>query len=156
MHSFCLGAQVGLYHSDISRTYPVSGKFTEEQKDFYNMVLQGQKLVMEQIKPGTPFPMLNQVLREYYLEELKKRGMAENDEDLWKYYFHGVSHHLGAWTHDVGDREGVLQPGMVITVEPGIYIVEKGIGIRIEDDVLVTENGHRVLSQDIYKTVGGN
>ena len=150
---FDLGAVWNNYSADITRTFPVNGKFTEVQKDFYNMVLKGQQMVIDMIKPGLPFGDMNKALREYYLEEMKKRGFADTDEELSKYYFHSVSHHLGLETHDAGTRTGKLKQGMVITVEPGIYIEELGIGIRIEDDVLVTENGCEVLSKDIIKTV---
>src|SRR5699024_11064552 len=83
----------------------------------------------------------------------KQLGLMEKDEDLQHYYWHGVSHPLGLDTHDVGQVKGrVLEPGMVLTVEPGIYVAEEKIGIRIEDDVLVTEDGHDNLSKDIIRT----
>lgn len=148
---FDLGACWENYSADITRTFPVNGKFTDIQKDFYNMVLKGQKLVIDMIRPGIPFADLNKALREYYVEEMKKRGYASNDAELSEYYFHSVSHHLGLETHDVGSRNGLLEEGMVITVEPGIYIEELGIGIRIEDDVMVTKDGCEVLSKDIIK-----
>ena len=115
------------------------------------MVLEGQKLVIDMIRPGVPYADLNKALREYYVEQMGKRGFVKNDEELSEYYFHSVSHHLGLETHDVGNRNGLLEEGMVITVEPGIYIKELGIGIRIEDDVLVTADGCEVLSKDIIK-----
>jgi len=148
---FDLGASWGNYSADITRTFPVNGRFTDEQKDLYNMVLKGQKLVIDMIRPGVPFAELNKALRAYYVEEMGKRGFVKNDEELSEYYFHSVSHHLGLETHDVGDRNGLLEEGMIITVEPGIYISELGIGIRIEDDVLVTADGCEVLSKDIIK-----
>jgi Xaa-Pro aminopeptidase len=81
-------------------------------------------------------------------------GLIKEESEISNYYYHGVSHFLGLDTHDVGDyKDMVLQPGMVITVEPGLYIEEEGIGIRIEDDVLVTEEGHEVLSKDIFRSV---
>ncbi len=150
---FDLGAAWGNYSADITRTFPVNGRFTDTQKDLYNMVLEGQKLVIDMIRPGVPFSELNKALREHYVEEMGKRGFVKNDEELSEYYFHSVSHHLGLETHDVGNRNGLLEKGMVITVEPGIYIKELGIGIRIEDDVLVTEDGCEVLSKDIIKEV---
>jgi len=148
---FDLGAAWGNYSADITRTFPVNGKFTDTQRDLYNMVLEGQKLVIDMIRPGIPFAELNKTLREYYVEEMGKRGFVKNDEELNEYYFHSVSHHLGLETHDVGSRNGLLEEGMVITVEPGIYIKELGIGIRIEDDVLVIADGSEVLSKDIIK-----
>ena len=150
---FDLGAEYNLYKSDITRTIPANGKFTERQKLIYNIVLNGQKLVFEHIKPGITVFELNQILIDYYKVELKKIGLIENDDEVSKYYFHGVSHHLGLDTHDVAIRKNPLTPGCVITVEPGLYILEEGIGIRIEDDALVTEDGVINLSKDIIKEV---
>ncbi len=148
------GAQVGWYNGDISRTFPVNGKFTERQKLVYNIVLEGQQKVIDAIAPDVPFSSLNELLKEHYFEELKKIGLVEKKEDVANYYYHGVSHYLGAETHDIGRYvEKNLKPGMVLTVEPGLYIEEWGIGIRIEDDVLVTEKGREVLSKAMIKTV---
>jgi len=147
------GAQYKWYNGDITRTFPVNGKFTDKQKEIYNIVLGGQMLVIGMVKEGVSYPSLNEKLKEYYLEELKKIDLAETMEDVEKYYYHSVSHFLGAETHDVGDRKQILKEGMVITVEPGLYIEELGIGIRIEDDVLVTKDGCRVLTKVLPKTV---
>ena len=148
------GAQVGYYNGDITRTFPVNGKFNSRQKQVYEIVLEGQRKVIEAIKPGVPFAMLNQILKEHYLAELKEIGLAESMKDVEKYYYHGVSHYLGAETHDVGRySETALMPGMVLTVEPGLYISMWDIGIRIEDDVLVTETGNEILSLGLPKTV---
>ncbi len=147
------GAQWEWYNGDISRTFPINGKFTERQKLVYNIVLEGQRRVIEAIRPNVPFGSLNELLKDYYFEELQKIGLASTKEDVAKYYYHGVSHYLGAETHDVGryiDR--VLQPGMVLTVEPGLYIEEWEIGIRIEDDVLVTKDGCEVMTSAMIKT----
>lgn len=148
------GAQWEWYNGDISRTFPVNGKFSERQKLVYNIVLEGQRRVIEAIRPGTPFSRLNELLKEYYLEELRKIGLAQEAADVAKYYYHGVSHYLGAETHDIGRYiERKLQPGMVLTVEPGLYIEEWGIGIRIEDDILVTADGCEVMTAAMIKTV---
>lgn len=148
-----LGAAVNYYNADITRTFPVSGKFTDRQKEIYNIVLKAQQETIKAIAPGLPFKELNLITRRVFLEELSKLGLAHTDEELSKYYYHGVSHHLGLDTHDVGSREIELKPGMVLTVEPGLYIEEESIGIRIEDDVVVTENGCQVLSSSIIKTI---
>lgn len=148
------GAQVDWYNGDISRTFPVNGKFTERQKLVYNIVLEGQQKIIDAIRPGQPFSRLNEILKEHYLEALKEIGLVKTMADVAKYYYHGVSHYLGAETHDIGRyTERVLQPGMVLTVEPGLYIEEWGIGIRIEDDALVTEDGCEIMTKDMIKTV---
>ena len=147
------GAQYGWYCGDITRTFPVNGKYTPLQKQIYDIVLEGQRRVIETIRPGIKFSRLNETLKEFYFEELKNLGLVSSPEEVSKYYFHGVSHYLGAETHDIGrygDR--TLVPGMVLTVEPGLYIEEYGIGIRTEDDALVTENGCELLSDGFMKT----
>lgn len=151
---FDVGAQFEYYNGDLTRTFPVNGKFTEKQKEIYNIVLTGQKKVVEAIKPGVEYKVLNEILVEHYYNELKKIGMIKTKAEVSKYYFHRVSHFLGLETHDIGNYNfAVLKEGMVITVEPGLYIEELGIGIRIEDDVLVTKEGREVLSSDMIKTV---
>jgi len=148
------GAQWKWYSADVSRTFPANGKFTDRQKLLYNIVLDGMKLVLGMIKPGVVFGTLNESLQAYYVEELTKIGLISSKEELVNYYFHGVAHMLGLETHDVGSNKAlVLEPGMVFTVEPGLYIAEEGIGIRIEDDVVVTENGYENLTAHIIKEV---
>lgn len=148
-----LGAQYGQYAADISRTYPVSGKFTERQAQIYNIVLKAQQDVIDAMKPGIPFEELNKVCQKSLAESLKQIGLIKEDSELTKYYYHGVSHYLGLDVHDIGSRNGLLKPGMVLTVEPGLYIAEENIGIRIEDDILITEEGNIVLSKQIPKSV---
>ncbi len=151
---FDVGAQKNWYNGDITRTFPVNGKFTERQKTVYNIVLEGQKKVIEAIKPNVPFYRLNEILKQHYFKELKKLGIVETIEDVSKYYYHSVSHYLGAETHDIGRyQEKLLKPNMILTVEPGLYIEQWEMGIRIEDDVVVTENGCKVLSEKMIKTV---
>ena len=147
-----LGAQHGYYCADISRTFPVNGKFTERQKAIYETVLNAQKLVQAAAKPGVTIRDLNNVVIDYYKEALPQLGL---NEDVREYFFHGVSHQIGLDTHDVTDstKEGVLEPGMVISNEPGLYIAEEGIGIRIEDDLLITSDGCFNLAQNIIKEV---
>ena len=148
------GAQYDWYSADVSRTFPVNGKFTERQRELYEIVLGGNKHVINQIKPGVPFKRLNESLLEYYEIELIKIGLIKDKSEIGEFYYHGVSHMLGLETHDIGrGAETELQPGMVLTVEPGLYLLNECIGIRIEDDVLVTETGCEVLTADIIKEV---
>jgi Xaa-Pro aminopeptidase len=159
-----VGAQWNYYNGDITRTFPVNGKFTPRQRQIYDIVLGGHDLIIDTIRDGVEFASLNEILKKYYAEELKKIGLIKDDSEVSKYYYHGVSHLLGLETHDVGrHNEGLLREGMVLTVEPGLYIEEENIGIRIEDDVLVLKNGCEVLSKDIIRTaddiekyMGGN
>ena len=149
-----LGAQYNYYNADISYTFPVNGKFTEKQKSFYNIVLKALRDTTELIKPGVPFAKLNEHTKRVLAEECIKVGLIKEESEIGNYYYHSVSHFLGLDTHDVGNyKDLILQPGMVLTVEPGLYIAEEGIGIRIEDDVVVTEEGHEVLSKDIFRSV---
>jgi len=149
-----LGAEYRLYSADISRTFPVSGTFTPKQKDLYNLVLEANEVTIDAIKPGIPYADLNKITRGVLSEGMKKLGFIKSEEEISKYYTHGVSHQLGLDTHDVysGTRM-ILQPGMVLTIEPGLYIPDLNIGIRIEDDVAVTEDGYENLSSSIPKTV---
>ena len=150
---FDVGAQWEYYNGDITRTFPVNGRFTKRQRQIYDIVLEGQKKVIDAVKPGIEFKRLNEILKEHYAYELKKIGLIYNDDEVSKYYYHSVSHMLGLETHDVGrHNEGILQEGMVFTIEPGLYIAEEEIGIRIEDNVVVTKDGCRVLSKDIIKS----
>lgn len=144
-----LGAQYGYYSADISRTFPVSGKFTERQRVFYDIVLKAHDEVLKMLKPGIPYADINVLVNEIYAKELKALGLIEKDEEVRRYYYHNTSHFLGLDTHDVGRREGLLEEGMVITVEPGLYIEEEGIGIRLENDILITKDGYENLSIDI-------
>lgn len=148
-----LGAQYKEYAADISRTYPISGKFTDRQKVFYNLVLKAQLATIDAIEVGKTLTDLNNVCKKVLTEGLKEIGLIKEDSEINKYYYHGVGHFLGLDTHDLGFRDYKLEPGMVVTVEPGLYIAEEEIGIRIEDDCLVTEDGYINLSSQIIKTV---
>ncbi len=149
-----LGARVKGYNADITRTYPVSGAFTERQKQFYNLVLKANRTVARTAKPGMTLKELNECCKKVLAEGLMELGLITKEEEISRYYMHGVSHHLGIDVHDVTVPElEKLAPGMIITDEPGLYIDEEEIGIRIEDDLLITENGCEVLSADIVRTV---
>ncbi len=147
-----LGAENEFYTADISRTFPVSGKFSEEQKIYYQAVLYGQEKIMEYIRPGQKIEKTLDVAREAIGEQLLGQGLISDIKEMTTLLPHGVCHYLGLDCHDVGDR-GLIEPGMVLTMEPGIYLRDQGLGIRIEDDVVVTEDGCRLLSGMIPKSV---
>ncbi len=148
-----VGASYNNYSADITRCFPSGASFSERQKQVYSIVLDAQKRVIEMIKPGITMADLNQATTTYLAEGMLAIGLIDNTDDVTKYYMHSVSHFLGMDTHDLGGRQAVLEPGNVITVEPGIYIPEERLGVRIEDDVLVTETGYCVLSQNIPKEI---
>jgi Xaa-Pro aminopeptidase len=148
-----VGASFMNYSADITRTYPIDGKYTDRQKAVYQEVLSIQKEIIGMMKPGVAQTELNKRTRELMFESLKKLNLITEESEVSKYYMHGVGHHLGLDVHDIGARDSILQEGMVLTVEPGIYIPEEGIGVRIEDDVLITSNGNRVLSSFIPKEI---
>jgi Xaa-Pro aminopeptidase len=140
-----VAAECSMYASDVTRTVPVSGKFTPRQREIYEIVLGAQKTAIAAIKPGMTIGRSgDNSIHKIAFDYINTHGKDRQGEPLGKYFTHGLSHHLGLDVHDLGEM--VLKPGMVITVEPGIYIPEESIGIRIEDVVLVTENGARVLS----------
>ncbi|MBD2440546.1 aminopeptidase P N-terminal domain-containing protein [Nostoc sp. FACHB-110] len=175
------GCAYGYYNSDITRTFPVSGKFTPEQKALYEIVLAAQKQAIAQVQPGNTFNCVHDAAVRVLTEGLVDLGILKGEvdklieEEKYKpYYMHRTSHWLGLDVHDVGvyqhgdDKPQILQPGQVLTVEPGIYIVPDtklaedqpatdprwvGIGIRIEDDVLVTPTGHEILTAGVPKEV---
>ncbi|KQC06412.1 MAG: hypothetical protein APR54_01710 [Candidatus Cloacimonas sp. SDB] len=148
-----VGALHKNYNADISRTFPVAGKFTDRQAEVYEEVLKINKAIIEKVKPGISLTALNEATVEMITASLFKLKLISDKSEYRKYYMHSVSHHLGMDTHDVGSRVSVLEPGNVITVEPGIYIPDENIGVRIEDDILVTEKGYENLSVDIPKEI---
>jgi len=150
---FDLGALHQNYASDISRTYPISGTYSERQKEIYNIVLKVNKESIDFVKPGITWKELNDFARNRLIEETKKIGLIKEDKEIFDYYYHSIGHFMGLDVHDVGYYHEPIQPGMVLTIEPGLYIKEEGIGVRIEDDILVTEEGNINLSEDIIKEV---
>ena len=148
-----LGASYKHYNADITRTFPANGKFTERQKEIYEIVLGGNKHIIEYAKVGMTLRELNTELIRYYEEKLPATGLLTNGKTIRDYYYHGVSHMLGLETHDVQYADYRLEEGNVFTVEPGLYIEEENIGIRIEDDVLMTKDGCVNLSAGIIKEV---
>lgn len=161
------GAEMNYYGSDITRTYPVNGKFTKEQREIYDIVLKANKLSIKKVKAGLKFNALKKYSEKVLADELIKAGIIKREHEIKKYYIHGIGHHLGLDTHDAvpygsGDSfdNNTLKAGNVLTIEPGLYFPEddknipkkyRGIGVRIEDDVLVTRNGAKNLSEDIIK-----
>ncbi|HPB18259.1 MAG TPA: Xaa-Pro aminopeptidase [Candidatus Cloacimonas sp.] len=148
-----VGASYFNYSADITRCFPISGTFSERQKQVYSVVLEVQKKIIEMIKPGIELATLNRTARNLLAKGAMELGLITNEDDITKYYMHSISHFLGMDTHDVGGRNAILETGNVITVEPGLYIPEEKLGVRIEDDVLVTEAGFCVLSQNIPKEI---
>ena len=146
-----LGAAYQLYNADISRTFPLNGKFSERQIQVYDIVLRANKMVQEVVRPGMTTRDLNNKVIEFYQQELPKIGLLQNGDTVRDYYWHGVSHHLGLETHDVSLLDEPLRVGNVITDEPGLYLEKEGIGVRIEDDIMITEDGCINLSRQIMK-----
>ncbi|MEG1731575.1 MAG: Xaa-Pro aminopeptidase [Longicatena sp.] len=148
-----LGAAYEYMNGDISRTFPINGTFTKRQKEIYSVVLAANKYIMSLVKPGITLRELNNQLIAFYEVECKKIGLLKHGKTIDDYYWHGVSHMLGLETHDVSLSNYELEEGNVFTIEPGLYIEEESIGIRIEDNVLVTKDGCINLSADIIKEV---
>jgi Xaa-Pro aminopeptidase len=152
------GAEYANYSADLSRTIPVNGKFSPRQREMYEATLRVFKFARSLMLPGTTINKYhNQVCKKWeeehiklglYTEEEAKNNKSENP--LWfKYFMHGTGHFMGLDVHDVGTRDTEIKPGMVITCEPGLYVEEEGIGIRIENDILITKNGNIDLMANI-------
>ena len=150
---FDLGASKCHYSADISRTFPISGKFSELQRTIYEIVLECNKATINFIRPGISLVELNDFAKNFLAEECVAKGLLSSKEEISRVYYHSVSHHLGLDTHDGNGRTSALVAGNVITCEPGLYFAEHSIGVRIEDDILVTPTGREVLSKDIIKEV---
>lgn len=149
---FDLGARYNGYCADISRTYPVDGRYTDDRKTVYGIVLEVQKDLIQRYQPGVEMKDLQAQTKELFLEKCLRADLVPKDQDIDHYYYHGIGHSLGIDVHDTKDkREYTLAPGMVLTCEPGLYIKELGIGVRIEDDILITEEGPVNLSANIVK-----
>ena len=158
---FDLGARHNTYCADISRTYPANGKFTTLQRTIYEIVLNCNKMVIDNAKEGITIKELNDKVVEFLANNCLKAGLIKNKEEIDKYYFHSISHHIGLDTHDPVAKENEnqkrwevpLKKGNVISDEPGLYFKELGIGVRIEDDLLITKDGCINLSKDIIKEI---
>ncbi|MDC9726531.1 MAG: aminopeptidase P N-terminal domain-containing protein [Candidatus Thioglobus sp.] len=160
------GCELNCYASDITRTFPVNGKFTKAQKAIYQVVLDAQLAAIECIKPGVSVHQPHKIATQIIQQGLESLGLLSPGEPLTKFYMHGTGHWLGMDVHDVGQyqhnkQHRAFEKGMIITVEPGIYIrkddkinsIYHDIGIRIEDDVLVTDTSHQVLTGNLVKTI---
>ncbi len=154
-----VGAEYGYFSADVTRTVPVSGRFTPRQRAIYDLVLATQQAAIDSVRPGVTVGDLNRIARAYMKAHSDTLCGPQTCD---AYFVHGLSHWLGMDVHDVGDYRTPLAPGMVITVEPGIYLPDENLGVRIEDDVLVTAGGHELLSAgapraaaDIERTMAG-
>lgn len=150
---FDLGCCTDYYISDISRTYPANGKFTERQKQIYEIVLNCNKKCIEFLKPGLTWDEYNKYANSLLIEGLKNIGLIKEDKELIKYYWHSIGHSIGLDTHDPDIRNVKFEEGMLMTVEPGLYLEDEGIGIRIEDNILITKDGCINLSKDLIKEI---
>lgn len=153
-----VGAEYSRYNSDMTRTIPVGGKFTKRQKDVYKAVLRVKNAATELLRPGGRIPEYHAEVGKLMEKELLDLGLIskediKNENPDWpafkKYFMHGTSHHIGLDVHDVGSIYKLFEEGMVFTVEPGIYIPEENIGIRLEDDIVITKSGHINLMKNI-------
>ena len=189
MMVFDVGARSGFYSADISRSFPISGKFTKEQKEIYQLVLNAQKTAISNMKPGNSIGFASNSAVDVLNQGLADLGLITDLESTWQkrvWIQHGFFHHIGLVVHDVGGYSGILEPGMIITMEPGLYFPEDyleriaarqgrnvdaeeleiflkkvkpvfekyiNIGVRIEDDVYITENGNEVISAGVPKEI---
>jgi len=151
------GAEYANYASDCSRTIPINGRFSMRQKQLYNACLKVMRDANSLIKPGTTIEKVNEQVGKLWVEEHIKLGLYSNrdvaeqsgEKPLYrKFYPHGTSHFMGLDVHDVGSKQEVLQEGMLLTCEPGIYIADEGTGIRLENDIMITKNGNLDLMED--------
>src|SRR6266478_346001 len=143
-----VGAQYSGYSADITRTLPANGKFTTRQREIYDIVLGAQNAAIGALKPGADYCAKgDKSVYKLAYNYINSHGKDLHGKSLGPYFIHGLGHHIGLDVHDPGEYCPPLQPGMFVTVEPGIYIPEENLGVRIEDDVLITESGHKLLSE---------
>ena len=143
-----VGAQYSGYSADITRTLPANGKFTPRQREIYDIVLGAQNAAISALKPGMNLCRKgDKSVYKISFEYINSHGKDRHGKPLGPYYIHGLGHHIGLDVHDPGDYCKPLEPGMVVTMEPGIYIPEENLGVRIEDDVLITDSGYKLLSE---------
>jgi Xaa-Pro aminopeptidase len=148
-----VGAQYAGYSADITRTVPANGKFTPRQLEIYNIVLGAQNAAMAALKPGMDLCRKgDKSIYKISYEYINSHGKDLHGKPLGPYYIHGLGHDIGLNVHDPGDYCAPLQAGMVVTMEPGIYIPEENLGVRIEDDVLITDTGYKFLSERLPRS----
>lgn len=151
-----VGGEYGGYVADITRTIPANGKFTARQREIYEIVLGASNAALAATKPGMTISRRGEnSLHKIAYDYINTHGKDRHGNSLGKYFVHGLSHHVGLNVHDVGDTNRPLEPGMVFTIEPGIYIPEENIGVRIEDMVLVTKDGAKLLSAKLPRDPDG-
>jgi len=142
-----VGCQFSGYAADITRTLPADGKFTARQREIYDVVYGAQQAVLAALKPGMVTGRSGEnSLFKIAFEYINTHGSDREGKPLGRYFIHGLGHHIGLRVHDAGDGNRPLEPGMVITIEPGIYLPEENLGVRIEDVVLITAEGYRLLT----------
>jgi Xaa-Pro aminopeptidase len=144
-----VGAQYSGYSADITRTLPANGKFTARQREIYDVVLGAQNAAMATLKPGVDLCKKGHSAYKVSYDYINSHGKDLHGKSLGQYYVHGLGHHIGLDVHDPGEYCDPLKPGMVVTMEPGIYIPEENLGVRIEDDVLITPDGYKLLSEHL-------
>ncbi|MGC2285437.1 MAG: Xaa-Pro peptidase family protein [Candidatus Acidiferrum sp.] len=143
-----VGAQFSGYSADITRTLPANGKFTPRQREIYDIVLAAQNAAIAALKPGMNYcESGSKSVYKIAYNYINAHGKDLHGQSLGRYFIHGLGHDIGLDVHDPGDYCGPLEPGMVVTVEPGIYIPEENIGVRLEDDFLITDSGNKFLSE---------
>jgi len=143
-----VGAQYAGYSADITRTLPANGKFTVRQREIYDIVLGAQNAAIAALKPGADLCKKgDKSVYKISYEYINTHGKDSHGKPLGPYYIHGLGHHIGLDVHDPGQYCEPLKPGMVVTMEPGIYLPEENLGVRIEDDVLITADGYKLLSE---------
>ena len=149
-----VGGQYSGYSADITRTLPANGKFTPRQREIYEIVLGAQNAALAALKPGMSFARSgpNSLFRIAY-DYINSHGQDKQGRPLGRYFIHGLGHHIGLDVHDPGPPDRPLEPGMVVTIEPGIYFPEEHLGVRIEDDVLITEAGYKLLTARLPRTI---
>jgi Xaa-Pro aminopeptidase len=149
-----VGGQYSGYAADVTRTLPANGRFTPRQREIYEIVLGAQNAVLAALKPGMTLGRNSpNSLFQIAFNYINAHGADRQGRTLGRYFIHGLGHHIGLNVHDAGDPNRPLESGMVITIEPGLYLPEENLGVRIEDDVLITETGYKLLTARLPRTI---